>query len=150
MKFLRRMANLHPNGFWIYILKIFWNGARLRIHFWPKGVKRLETPHNHRSWFISIPIWGRFSEHRFVETSGDDFEVLKCHRTTSGKDGSLTTPIGVGNVKLVSSHKRYPLIPYLCRLDTIHSLVPRSSGSALTIVLFGPHKKTPKAWVSKE
>lgn len=149
MKFLKRMTNPHPNGFWIYLVKIFWNGARLRIHFWPKGIKRLETPHNHRSWFISIPIWGIFSEHRFVEVPGNDFDVLKCHRTTSGKDGSLTTPDGTSSVKIVSSHRRYPFIPYFCRFDTIHSFAPKGSGIGLTVVLFGPHKKTPKAWVPK-
>jgi hypothetical protein len=147
MKFLKRMSNLHPNGFWIYMIKIFWNGARLRIHFWPKNVERLDTPHNHRSWFISIPLWGRFSEKRFVETSGNNFEVLKCHRTASGGNGSLTTPIGTGSIRLVSQHRRWPLIPYLCRLGTIHSLVPKSNGTAFTIVLFGPHKEAPKAWI---
>lgn len=149
MKFLRRMANLHPNGFWIYMIKTFWNGARLRVHFWSRGAKRLETPHNHRSWFISLPLWGRFSENRFIETAGEDFEVLKCHRTASGGNGSMTTPIGTGSVKLVSQHRRCPLIPYLCGSGTIHSLIPRGEGAALTIVLFGPHKKTPKAWIQK-
>lgn len=146
MKLLNKMPNLHPNGFWIYLVKAFWNGARLRLHYWPRGEKRLDTPHDHRSWFISVPLWGRFLEKRFVEADGEDFEVLRCHQT-SGNGKPLTTSIGVGNVRQTSQRYRYPFIPYFCGLGAIHALVPKGLGPAITVVLFGPPKKTPKAWV---
>lgn len=141
------MPNLHPNGFWVYLIKTFWNGSRIRLHYWPRRVKRLDTPHDHRSWFVSIPLWGRFVEKRFIETPGSDFDVVKCHSTTSGNGQLLTTPAGVGNVRLMSKHHRYPFIPYFCRLGTIHSLVPLGQRLAVTVVFFGPLMKTPRAWI---
>lgn len=143
-------ATLHPNGFRIRLLATFRNGMRLRLHTWERGVERLETPHNHRSWFVSVPLWGRFTERRFVESEdGKAYDVRRCHATTSnGKP--FTTPEGQGDLREVSATTRYPFVPYVCRVGAIHSFVPRSIGRAASLVLFGPPKVTPRAWVECE
>lgn len=143
---MRKLPNIHPNGFWVYLLKTFWNGARIRLHYWPRGQKRLDTPHNHRTWFVSIPLWGLFTEKQYVEVEGDNFNVVKCHSTTSGSS-VLTTPVGKGNVCQTKSKIRIPLLPYYCGMESIHSFTPIGKGPAVTLVLFGPPKKTPKAWI---
>ncbi len=145
---MKRMPNIHPNGFWVYIIKAFWNGARIRLHYWPRGVKRLDTPHDHHSWFISIPIWGRFLEKRFTDVKGDTHKILQCH--SSWKNGvPVTKSIGDGSLTITSQRRRYPLIPYFCGSKTIHSLTPCGVGPALTLVFFGAPNKTPRAWIRK-
>lgn len=146
---MKRMPNIHPNGFWIYLVKVFKSGARLRLHYWPSDSNKLESPHDHRSWFVSLPLFGIFEERRYVEAQGG-MVVLKCHATSSGGNGKpLTTPIGRGGVRQISRHWRIPLIPYFCGEKVIHSYVPRSPGPALSLVLFGPHRKVPRAWVDQ-
>ncbi len=135
----------HPNGFLIKLLKTFKNGARIRLHVWPKDTERLATPHDHRTWFISLPLWGRFEERRYRETAGD-LTVLRCH-STSGNGAPITTPIGKGGVREVSRHRRWPLVPYFCGSDVIHAFVPVGRRGA-TLVFFGTPRKIPRAWVS--
>lgn len=148
---MKRMPNLHPNGFWIYLVKVFSNGARIRLHYWPATTKKLESPHDHRSWFISLPLFGLFEERRYEETEDTNLTVLRCHATTSGGNGRpLSTPMGKGGVKQIFRRWRLPLIPYFCGSSVIHSFVPRSPGPALSIVLFGPPRKVPRAWVEQE
>jgi hypothetical protein len=149
MKILPRKLRgiLHPNGFTIRLLAMWSNGMRLRFHTWNAEDSTTDSPHDHRSWFISIPLWGRFVERRYQEVAGDDRQVLVCHATSSGNGNPLTSPAGTGSVKEVSKTTRYPLIPYYCSVDTIHSYVPAKQGFAASLVLFGPNKKTPKVWL---
>lgn len=142
-------AVLHPNGFLIRLLHTFSNGIRLRIHTWPRGERRLDSPHDHRSWFVSIPLWGKFIERRFEGGGGKSrYDVLRCH-STSSNGIPVTSPDGFGSLTEVSRQKRYPLIPYLCPAGAIHSLVPEKPGFAATIVLFGPPRTIPRVWLSR-
>lgn len=140
---------LHPNGFAIRLIAIFQSGMRLRLHTWAEGISRLDSPHDHRSWFISIPLWGTFREKRYREVPGDKMNILVCHATSSGNGEPLTQPGGTGEVEEVSSHTRIPFVPYFCSVDTIHSLVPKKDKFAATLVLFGPNQKVPKVWLPK-
>jgi hypothetical protein len=153
------MAALHPNGFLIRLLKTFKNGMRLRLHTWPAGEARLETPHDHRSWFVSLPLWGRFVEKRFVEVQPtvtdialredlEHFTVLRCH-STSGNGAPITTPEGKGWLVEERTRVRLPLVPYFCPVDALHSFVPASPGFAASLVLFGPPKQVPRAFVKE-
>jgi len=138
---------LHPNGFTIRLIASLKNGMRLRLHTWSANDATLESPHDHRSWFISLPLWGKFIERRFQEVAGEDREVLECHATSSGNGSPLTTKMGRGSVREVSQHTRYPFLPYFCSSNSIHSYSPQKKGFAASLVLFGPNKKTPKVWL---
>jgi len=142
-------VNLHPNGFWVVLLKLFASGSRLRLHYWPPSTRKLESPHNHRATFISIPLLGVFEEKRYVEAEGEDYEVLRCHVTSSGGNGNpITSPAGRGNVREVWRGLRFPLVPYRCESDVIHSLVPRTP-LALSIIYFRRPERTPRAWIPR-
>lgn len=140
------LPKIHPNGFWIAILAAF-RGLRLRLHYWPPDSKILDTPHNHRSWFISLPLWGVLEEWRFELDDGDDYRVLRC-MSTSSRSGPATQPAGTGSVKPVKRRFRLPLIPYFCPASAIHSTIPRTN-RVVTIVLFGKHQKVPRAWIKQ-
>lgn len=124
---------------------------RIRLHIWPSGVKRLDSPHDHRSWFISLPLWGVFEEKKYIETdTGEEYDVVKCHATTSGNGKPNTTPHGKGGLVKISSKTHWPLVPYICRRGEIHSFMPKSRGYAASIVLFGTPGVTPKAWLRQK
>lgn len=141
---------LHPNGFTIRVLRVFGNGMRVRLHRWPPSAARLDTPHDHRSWFVSVPIWGTFIERRFREESraSADYVVLRCH-STSGNGNPITSRERRTGLIEESVSMRLPLVPYYCPADVIHSFVPMGDGFAASIVFFGPNKKTPRAFVSE-
>ncbi len=143
----------HPNGFVIRLLHTFHSGARLRLHTWPAGKARLDSPHDHRSWFLSLPLWGRFIERRFIEHEHKDgtapFDVLRCY-STSGNGKPVTTPEGKSALLLTSARTRRPLVPYFCPTQAIHSFVPVSPGFAASLVLFGPPKQVPRAFIRSE
>lgn len=147
----------HPNGFGVRLLRTFKNGMRLRLHTWVPGVDRLKTPHDHRSWFISLPLWGRFLEQRYEEVRPFErrtfysrpYQVLRCHQTSSN-GRPITTPEGDSQLISVSSHTRYPLVPYFCGSGAIHSFVPIRPGFAASLVLFGAPKHIPRAFVPSE
>ena len=139
---------LHPNGFYLTLLGSI-RGCRIRIHYWPPETEKLDTPHDHRSWFVSIPLWGLLEERRFEAIEGDGLEIHRCSATTAGNGKPITRKVGLGDVRQTRRTMRFPFIPYLCPVDAIHSLVPKTR-RALTLVVFGPNKKAPKAWLKKE
>lgn len=138
----------HPNGFIVKLLHTFSNGARLRLHRWSKNRVSENDPHDHRTWFISIPLWGIFEEHRYEEIEGD-IPIYRCRSTTS-KERLDIYKDGQSGLKLVSRKIRLPFIPYFCSMEKIHTFQPLSNGFAASLVLFGPPKNyTPKAWIKK-
>jgi len=142
-------GNLHPNGFVIRLLRTFKNGMRLRLHTWPKHERRLDTPHDHRSWFVSLPLWGQFIEKRYEEnTRGVPVEILRCH-STSGNGQPITTSEGHSALVERSSRVRRAGVPYFCPAEAVHSFVPTTSFAA-SLVLFGPQKQVPRAFVKPE
>jgi len=143
-------GTLHPNGFVIRLLCAFRNGMRLRLHTWPTGVPRLESPHDHRSWFISIPLWGSFLERRYREEPSDtSMDVQRCHATTSGNGTPHVTFERTGGVAEVMTTMRRAFMPYFCPADAIHSFAPTSPRFAASLVLFGPPKRTPRVWLAR-
>ncbi len=141
------MKNAHPNGFIIRNLWTFANKARLRLHTWSNIKNHPNDPHNHRTWFISIPLWGVFLERRFKETIGN-IPTYICRSNISQERLNINFN-GFKGLKYLSSHVRFPLIPYFCSQDKIHTFEPINEGFAATLVLFGPPKQTPKAFISK-
>lgn len=142
------MKSEHPNGFTVRLLMAFTNGARLRLHTWSADRSDRAGPHDHRSWFISIPLWGRFIERRYREVTGDTSTYL-CRATTSSERD--VTRSGQSGVEVTSEHARYPFVPYFCSADVIHSYVPLKKNFAASLVLFGPpENKIPKAWIKND
>ena len=138
----------HPNGFSVKLLHTFSNGARIRLHRWYPGRTDNNDPHDHRTWFISIPLWGIFREHRYQEVAGS-IPIFRCRHEVSQKRLSVYQD-GTGDTQLISSHWRIPFIPYFCSADEIHTVAPRKSGFAASLVLFGPPcKDSPKVWCKK-
>ena len=142
------LPRIHPNGFWIAILATL-GGWRLRLHYWPPDSVKLDTSHDHRSWFLSLPLWGILEEHRFEEAPGDELQILNCNSTTRRAAGPLTSPAGLGSVRKTRRRFRLPFIPYFCPVNAIHSTLPRTR-RVVTLCLFGSHRKVPRAWVDKK
>ncbi len=136
-------AVLHPNGFYVKLLASL-SGFRVRFHYWPKASVD-KSPHNHRSWFLSLPLWGSLTETRYEEVPGDVYDKHACG-VTPGNGSPVAEPAGTGNLNSVSEHTRRTYVPYFCSKDTIHSVA--SHGRTLTLVLFGPSdgKRRPLAW----
>lgn len=145
---LLRKGVLHPNGFVVRLLQKLPLGMRLRLHTWPSGKKRLDSPHDHRSWFVSLPLWGTFEEKRYETSSQIDYDVILCHQT-SGNGKPVTTPAGCAGLEPKTCCNRAAGIPYFCPGDAIHSFVPRGPGFAASLVLFGPPSKVPRAYIRR-
>lgn len=136
----------HPNGFTVRLLMSFANGARLRLHTWSANRGDRSDPHDHRTWFISIPLWGRFVEYRYKEVAGN-IPTYRCRSTTTKARLDISRD-GQSDVEVTSKHIRYPLVPYFCSQDVIHSYAPMKKSFAASLVLFGPtNGKTPRAWI---
>lgn len=137
----------HPLGFRKYVLLSF-RGYRIRLHIWPKGEGN-DSPHNHRWWFLSVPLVGRFTEERFEEVT-ETGKMRKFDVSDKGgiRDGRReyvakgpSSPIRVGN------QIRYPLVPYFCRVGAIHSLTPYGKGFHASVVLTGrPVRRKSEMW----
>ena len=125
----------HPVGFKKYIL-IAAFGYRLRLHVW-RGVGN-DSRHNHRWWFVSVPLIGTFEETRFREHAGQEFAKISVLDESGRRDGGRLYQLeGTSDLEVVRVHRRYPLIPYLCRVGEIHSLVPDKRGLHASLVLVG-------------
>jgi hypothetical protein len=139
----------HPNGFLIRTLLTFWNGARLRIHTWDGNQSDRLDPHDHRTWFISIPLYGVFVEQRFEEIDGNT-PIFKCRSTTRGGRLDIQRE-GQGGLRVIKTITRYPFIPYFVSKEDIHSFRPKTKSFVATLVLFGPPtNKSPRAWIAEE
>ncbi len=130
----------HPNGFIKLIFEGFF-GYRIRVHYWPKGAPKSESKHNHRWWFISIPLLGRFVDNRYTETQGGDSVRIKVLDRDDVRDSSrVYTLEGASRLRLRKRYIRYPLVPYLCRLGEIHSYYPHGNGRHASLVIISPIK----------
>jgi hypothetical protein len=128
-------SEMHPVGFRKYIL-IAASGYRLRLHVW-RGPGN-DSRHNHRWWFVSMPLIGCFVETRYRERPGDDFLKIAVYDEGAMRDrGRVYRQSGDSGLDVVRIRSRYPLIPYLCRIGEIHSFVPRGSGLHVSLVLVG-------------
>ncbi len=145
------MSATHPNGFVVKLLATLPFGMRLRLHWWPVGGRRLDSPHDHRSWFVSLPLMGSFVERRYrearpgAEAGSEEFSVLRCD-PTGGNGSPRCEAAGRGRLELVGFSRRRWL-PYFCPGSAIHSFLPSGPGFAASLVLFGPPRKTPRAWI---
>ena len=130
----------HPNGFKkIIVGSIF--GYRIRIHYWRKGAPKSESRHNHRWWFVSIPLLGRFLDSRYEEVKDGSTMRIKVFDEDDQRDsGRVYTLDGKSGLRLRRSYVRYPLIPYFCSKDEIHSYYPRGDGRHVSLVIISPLK----------
>ena len=97
----------------------------LRLNVWLSGAEGPDDgPHEHTAWHVAVPLWGTFVEKRFVRERDSSLDHFLRHRT----------PIGL---RFLRARFRWPLRPYLCRRDVVHSLMPIDSNSAAAIVLSG-------------
>lgn len=130
----------HPNGF----TKIIVGGIlryRVRVHYWPTGAPKSESRHNHRWWFISIPLLGRFVDNRYTETqAGDELRIKVLDRNDVRDSSRVYALEGASGLQLRKRYIRYPLVPYLCRLGEIHSYYPHGDGRHVSLVIISPIK----------
>jgi hypothetical protein len=130
----------HPNGFTKFIVgSIF--GYRIRIHYWPRSEEKYRSRHNHRWWFISMPLLGTFVDNRYEEVS--DSNTMRIEVTDRGdvRDSKRQyTLAGTSGLRLKAEHVRHPFIPYLCHLGEIHSYYPKGNGPHASLVLISPLK----------
>lgn len=123
----------HALGFHRYELRAF--GYRLRLHVWLRG-QISEDRHNHQYAFVSMPLFGRFEESRWMEVPGDEYRQMECFT------GSKTAPMRVlaapsrSGLRLVSRAVRWPLRPWMCPQTAVHSLRPLGR-FAVSLVLCG-------------
>ena len=134
-------ATLHPNGFWVILLGSLF-GFRLRLHYWPDATED-KSPHNHRSWFISLPLFGELMETTYEEVPGDEPVRVCGSLPGNGIPDTIEGRAGALRAGLIRRHRL--LLPYLCKAEAIHSvIVPNKTA---TLILFGPDKQRPKAWI---
>jgi hypothetical protein len=139
----------HPNGFVVRLIHQFKNGARLRLHTWASNRPDRSDPHDHRTWFISLPLWGRFVEYRFKEVDGS-IPIYRC-RSSTDKERLDIFRDGQSAVQVISKHIRYPFIPYICRKEVIHSYSPMKNSFSASLVFFGkPTERIPRAWIKEQ
>lgn len=141
----------HPIGFRKYILLSLF-GYRLRLHVWPKG-EGTDSRHNHRWWFVSVPLFGKFIDTRYseVETSN---ELLKINVTDRDgvRDGQRSYHLkGASGLVVRETKVRYPFLPYLCRFGEVHSYVPHRRGFHASLVFIGRlRSEASEIWRSSE
>jgi hypothetical protein len=126
----------HPVGFKKYIL-VSVAGYRVRLHVWPTGEGN-DSRHNHRWWFISIPIIGKFVETRYSEVSGSSYvkiDVADEHRVRDSNRRYLAK--GESALDVLARKVRRPPVPYVCPIGAIHSLVPHGDGLHVSLIFCG-------------
>jgi hypothetical protein len=141
----------HPNGFTKFILgSVF--GYRIRVHYWPRAEKKYRSRHNHRWWFISMPLFGAFIDNRYEEVP--DNNTMRISVTDQGnmRDSKREYILeGRSGLRLKAEHIRYPPIPYLCRLGEIHSYYPKGNGPHASLVIISPLKtRSSEIWRDPE
>jgi hypothetical protein len=135
----------HPVGFKKYILLTAF-GYRLRLHVWRGGGN--ESRHNHRWWFISVPLFGRFEEIRYQEVAGNHYLKISVYDEGGQRDTErIYCQLDETGLEALRVHTRYPFLPYHCPEGAIHSLVPRRSGIHASLVLSGTlRRQTSEIW----
>jgi hypothetical protein len=145
---------VHPAGFRKVRLLSF-AGYHLRLHVWRGGAHTKEDPHQHRWTLVSLPIWGRFKDSRWKPATGNDY--ARYCATSAGKtligdhyENNLQL-IGSDSVSLYKSYIRFPLVPYFCDSNAIHTFEPIGNGFHATIVFTGKSRTSlSTVWKSKE
>jgi len=85
-----------------------------------------------------VPLIGTFEETRYHEHSGKKFAKISVLDESGCRDSGRSYQLeGASDLEVVRVHRRYPLIPYLCRIGEIHSLVPHKAGLHASLVLVG-------------
>lgn len=126
----------HPVGFRKYVVLALF-GYRLRLHVWSDGHGN-DSRHNHRWWFVSVPIIGRFIETRYRETDGESYLKIDVHDKHGVRDGDRRyVAKGKSELEEIARKVRWPLIPYFCPANDIHSLVPHRVGLHISVVFCG-------------
>lgn len=130
----------HPNGFTKLTLgSIF--GYRIRVHYWPRTEEKYGSRHNHRWWFISMPLFGAFTDNRYEEVPDSNTMRIKVTDQGNVRDSKREYALeGTSGLRLKAKHIRYPLFPYLCRLGEIHSYYPKGNGRHASLVIISPLK----------
>lgn len=136
----------HPVGFRKYIL-LSLLGYRLRLHVWVNG-RGNDSRHNHRWWFVSVPLFGRFVETRYREIPGRSLvKIAVADRNGVRDNARLYTRKGESELEIVARKVRWPLLPYFCPVRDVHSLVPNGGGVHMSIVLCGrPQSEITEIW----
>jgi len=130
----------HPNGFTKIIVGSLF-GYRIRIHHWPKGANKSESQHNHRWWFVSIPLLGRFVDNRYTEVRDGSAMRIKVFDQDGQRDSGRAYMLGgTSGLRLRRTYLRYPLVPYFCRRSEIHSYYPHGDGRHISLVIISPVK----------
>lgn len=141
-------TEIHPLGFRKYVLASLF-GCRIRLHVWTEIVPD-HKPHNHRWWFLSVPLFGRFVEHRYREAPSADnnFQKIDIGDRFGIRDGIREYRVnGSSRLALLGTRIRYPMVPYICRSDEIHTLTPRKEGVHVSLVLIGRlRRSTSQMW----
>jgi hypothetical protein len=126
----------HPVGFKKYVL-ISVLGYRVRIHVWSDGHGN-DSRHNHRWWFVSIPLVGKFVESRYREVNGESFVKIDVADKSGIRDGDRRyIARGFSGLEVMARRIRRPLVPYVCPVGAIHSLVPDGGGLHVSLVFSG-------------
>jgi len=130
----------HPNGFTKIIIGATF-GYRIRLHYWPKGADKSESRHNHRWWFISIPLLGRFVDNRYTETQDGQTMRIKVLDRNDIRDSTRSYILdGTSGLRLRRTYIRQPFIPYICSVGEIHSYYPKGDGRHASLVIISPLK----------
>jgi hypothetical protein len=112
----------------------------VRLHVW-KGSQGSDSRHNHRWWFVSMPLIGRFVDVRYSDAQGSEFLRINVS-DTDGRDSSREYRLeGSNSLSIRQRYIRYPFIPYFCKIGDIHSYYPLRSGLHASLVLSGPIRR---------
>lgn len=143
MKYTRER---HALGFMKFTLA-FGSGRRIRLHVWEKTLAP-ERQHSHDWPFISIPLVGTFTETRWHVTRGAGQSV---RGQWSNQQDADDAPVDTGSrdaLTPVSTRTRWPLLPYYCPRDAVHTLRPRSPARLHVSLVFAgrPRTGTSETW----
>jgi hypothetical protein len=130
----------HPLGYRkVYLLRSRW--LSVRLHIWLRDRQQAsEAPHNHRWSFVSVPLWGRFTETR--HRRGTEGHYLRQSTVPDRGAGWSYAWTGANGLAVDCTRTRWPLLPYLCRIGEIHSFAPKGPGWHVSLVLIGREQQT--------
>jgi hypothetical protein len=100
----------HPNGFTKFTF-VGPLGYRVRLHYWPKGHEKSLSRHNHRWWFISVPLWGRFVDDRYDEVPDSRTLRIRVSDRDDTRDSARAYALyGTSGLRLKATLTRYPFV----------------------------------------
>ena len=140
MSELGQRSYQHANGFWKVPLLDTVAGLRIRLHYWPGGLRAEENIHAHRWYMVSAILLGCLESERFVACSSSSprADLLGCYRYSKDRNGIMGAEqafLGHQAVRCIGSDVRVVGDVYAMEPGQLHRITRQDERPTLTLMV---------------